>query len=215
MTTNELDISSILTKLLHLNDVSESELSRVINIPRATINRLTSGKTPDPRASTLQAIANYFNISIDQLLGQKPLPINKEVINRVNTIKSVPVLKWEESLSWREIIPKNCQNYDTNFVTIESTNKNELFALIAHSNESMKPEFQENDILIIDPVKEPKNKNFVVAYINKKNEIVLRKLILEGKYRILKANNQLFPPFYLNNEDTIIGVVIQTRKSYE
>lgn len=70
MRDKTLNIKYVLSGLLSDSGISESELGRKINIPRATINRLIAGHTPDPRASTLNAIAAYFNISIEQLLGK-------------------------------------------------------------------------------------------------------------------------------------------------
>lgn len=67
-----LPISAVLRVLM--NGMSESELSRKTKIPKTTINRLLSGQTPDPRISTVAALAKYFNISIEQLIGEKPLP---------------------------------------------------------------------------------------------------------------------------------------------
>ncbi len=60
MKANSLKISDILSHLLIVYDISESELSRKINVPKATINRLVSGRTPDPRASTLATIAGLL-----------------------------------------------------------------------------------------------------------------------------------------------------------
>ena len=66
-------ISDVLIDLLKQSHINESELARRVNLPKATINRIMSGRTPDPRASTLLAITDYFNISIEQLMGKNPL----------------------------------------------------------------------------------------------------------------------------------------------
>ena len=63
MTSNFLEISNNLSQLLAKHNISEAELGRQTNIPRGTINRLVTGKTPAPRASTLEAIAHFFKIS--------------------------------------------------------------------------------------------------------------------------------------------------------
>ena len=73
MSLSVSSVSHVLAELLQQTHINESELARRVNLPKATINRITSGRTPDPRASTLIAIAEYFNISVDQLMGKKPL----------------------------------------------------------------------------------------------------------------------------------------------
>src|SRR5690349_21258006 len=65
-------VNRVLSQLM--GDMSEAELAKLVNVPKATINRLLSGRTPDPRIGTLTLIAQYFGITIEQLLGITPLP---------------------------------------------------------------------------------------------------------------------------------------------
>ena len=43
------------------HSVTEAQLARATEIPQPTIHKILSGKTTDPRISTLQSIANYFS----------------------------------------------------------------------------------------------------------------------------------------------------------
>ena len=52
---------------------SGSDLARQLHLPAPTINRILSGQVTDPRASTLILLADYFDVSIDQLLGREKL----------------------------------------------------------------------------------------------------------------------------------------------
>lgn len=213
MTTDILEISNILNRVLTKHGISESELSRQIGAPRATINRLVSGRTPDPRASTLQAIADFFNISVDQLLGKQPLysNFNQDIIATTN--KSLPIIDWEEAKNWESLIKQLKSDNSFSWVAGDQSMENGLFALKL-SGEAMWPQFQEGTILFVDPKKQIKNKDFVVSYVKKNDEIVLRQLTLEGKYRFLKAINPIFPIIQMGNQDEIIGVVVQARNSY-
>jgi SOS-response transcriptional repressor LexA len=83
------------------------------------------------------------------------------------------------------------------------------------NGESMWPQFQTNTILIIAPEREPKNRDYVIAYLKKNDEVVFRQLIVEDKYKFLKAINNIFPTIQFESCDKIIGVVIQTRKTYD
>ena len=76
MSKATLVMSDILNRLIKKNNLSESKLAKIIKVPKSTINRLTSGKTANPRVSTLIEIADYFNISLDQLMGKQPLNID-------------------------------------------------------------------------------------------------------------------------------------------
>jgi transcriptional regulator with XRE-family HTH domain len=69
------ELSQVLSHLLKVSgNLSGTELARRVELPSATVNRLITGTVQDPRISTLKAIAKYFNISFDQLLGYTPLP---------------------------------------------------------------------------------------------------------------------------------------------
>ena len=213
MTAAVLDISNVLNSLLKNAKLSEAELSRKVGLPRATINRLVSGKTPDPRASTLNVIAQYFNVSVDQLLGISPIVSYENSLTNVTTLTSIPIIEWDYLLDWENIIktikPKKLHDW----VTIDSSIDEGKFALRV-KGESMWPQFQEDTILIINTEKDYKNRDFVIAHIASQDEIVFRQLLIENKYMFLRAINSIFPAIRFQNRDKIIGSVIQVRKNY-
>ena len=81
---------SNLNKLLSMHKLSVDKLGDRLGIPSMTIRRIVSGETADPRISTLQSIAQYFNISLDSLLGNQQLTSNDCVPYQV------PILPWHE-----------------------------------------------------------------------------------------------------------------------
>lgn len=218
MPSNNAEISDILTTLLKKELLTESELARKINIPRATINRLVSGRTPDPRASTLNSIAEYFKVSVDQLLGKKPLfsDVNQSMAAAQNT--SIPIIKLEDSIHWVEILKNIKLNNHQDWITINQLedkceDEDGEFA-VRISGESMLPQFQANTILIISPSKKAKSRDFVIAHVNKNNEVLFRQYIVENRYKFLQAINSMFPTIEMEDSDKILGVVIQIRKTY-
>jgi SOS-response transcriptional repressor LexA len=213
MTTKILEIGEILSHLLQSHGMSEAELGRKIKVPRATINRLVSGRTPDPRASTLKAIAEYFNVSVDQILGKQPLFSHVDHNIIATTGKSVPIIDWKSAENWEETTHSLKPDNYFDWIICESSNEKNLFALRVRGD-SMWPQFQENTILIIDPNKQANNKGFVIVYIKKNDEIVFRQLILEGNYKFLKALNPIFPTIQIGESDRIIGVIIQMVNSF-
>lgn len=63
-----------LAKLMKNEDVkSGSDLARQLNISSPSINRILARQVTDPRMSTLILLADYFDVSIDQLLGREQL----------------------------------------------------------------------------------------------------------------------------------------------
>jgi len=56
---------------------SGSHLARELKIPPPTINRIIAGQVLDPRCSTLVLLADYFDVSIDQLVGREEIDWSK------------------------------------------------------------------------------------------------------------------------------------------
>ena len=54
-----------------LNNLSMDKLGKEINMSSGEISDIENGKKKDPRISTLIRIADYFNISLDELIGRK------------------------------------------------------------------------------------------------------------------------------------------------
>jgi len=213
MTNSFLEINTVLTCLIKKAHISEAELAREINIPRATINRLVSGRTPDPRASTLNAIAAYFNISVDQLIGKQPLLDNsQDIISTTNSL--IPIIELDEAFNWQQIISGITPSNHSDFIVIDQSTCQGKFA-IRVTGESMWPQFQPNTVLIISTEKVTKNRDFVIAHLKKSNEVVFRQMIIDGSYKFLKAINSLFPTITFEADDNLIGTVIQTRINFE
>lgn len=56
-----------LRQLMKDRELSQSELSRKTNVPQPTINRILNGKNKSPRYETVLALANYFQVTTDQI----------------------------------------------------------------------------------------------------------------------------------------------------
>jgi transcriptional regulator with XRE-family HTH domain len=50
--------------------VNDAELSRAINLDQGTLSRILTGKTTDPRLSTITAIAKFFSVPLSTLLAE-------------------------------------------------------------------------------------------------------------------------------------------------
>lgn len=86
-------IGKIIRQLMVHAKMSEADLSRGVSLPQTTINRLLTGQTTDPRVSTLVAIAQFFEISLEQILGRELLVLNSNC--RYGKNSTVPVVPWD------------------------------------------------------------------------------------------------------------------------
>lgn len=60
-----------LKELRKINNLSMDKLGKEINMSSSKISDIENGKKKDPRISTLIRIADYFNISLDELIRRK------------------------------------------------------------------------------------------------------------------------------------------------
>lgn len=70
------NIQSVLKRLLAKHGITANGLATKLDLPTPTIHRLMTGEVQDPRLSTLIFIADYFDITIEQLTGRALLPKN-------------------------------------------------------------------------------------------------------------------------------------------
>lgn len=91
------NLSAVLTYLMFKNGLTSSELARKTGVAQPVIYRLMSGNTENPQILTLKPVADYFGISIEQLLGSSPLNNQKildktllhDLTNKLSTIKTI------------------------------------------------------------------------------------------------------------------------------
>jgi len=60
-------MSKELARLMKLEGISQSGLSRATGVPQPTINRILSQVTQDPRRDSMISIANYFGVALESL----------------------------------------------------------------------------------------------------------------------------------------------------
>lgn len=214
MDGNSLTISEVIKKLLHIANITEAELARRTSMPTATLNKLKTGAIDDPRISTLKTIAEYFNITVDQLIGEQSVP---NVFITDSSIK-IPLFNLNELINFNK---NHLSKYDNQeYIKINSSidnyitnNHNKLFATKV-SGESMHPQFEDKTIIVCSSEKKAKNRDFVVAYIKKINSIIFRQFFLDSQVIILKSINGDFPIITLSDDDYIIGTIIMSIKNY-
>ena len=211
LTLNDgIAVADVLNNLLKKHNLTSARLGSLINIPRATITNIATGKTIDPRVSTLQAIADYFNITVGQLLGREVL-IDSHTESMAQQI--VNVIAWEQASNWQGVLSDPEKLKSSKRISIDSISNKNIFALNV-VGDAMSPQFYEGTVLIVDPDKTPNNRDFVIVSVDETKDVIFRQLFTEGKFKFLKAANQTFSSYEMQQNDEIIGVVIQARNEY-
>lgn len=216
---NLLDtLSTRLNFLMRQASIDVVNLSKATGIPVTTINRLRNEMVEhNPTLDTLTPLANYFSVTISQLIGEEPLDNYSH--NKITTpsVQSFPVLSWDECIDYTNfVVNLNVNNWDKRVIG-EFLSKY-AFALL--TKPSMEPRFSKGTIVIINPEITPKDGNIVVVHYPNTKEATLRQYSLDGPSTFLKSINEIKPnnnnlDDNLDEKIKIIGIVSRTMYSFE
>ena len=210
-------LSAILKRLLFQKDLKPVDLARKLNIPQPTIHRIVTGKSTRPYRSSLEPIAKYFSLNVEQLLGEEPLPSESletdgNHILTINKVKHIPLIPWEKLLTTTTV------RYDNDeLIPFLGNISDKSFATVMPDS-SMEPVFPQSSILIFDPSKIPKDRSYVLVKLHDRNPPVFRQLLIDLDHKYLKPLNpdlNMFKMRLLEENDKIYAVLIESRKVHD
>ena len=184
-----------------------AELARRINLPQPTVHRIATGVCEHPHISSLEPIASFFSINVDQLKGHEPIP-------KLDRVCKLPLLTWDEALHWSA---KKSEVPNSEFILTDAVVGKAGFAL-KMKDASMDPVFPKNTVLIADPDRQAKDRSFVIAKLVTHPEAIFRQLLMDAGDRYLKPLSPDFEQYKmtrLNNNDKILSVVVQAKRDCE
>jgi len=181
-------LSKNLEFLLKKNELSSAKLSHASGVDKPIISRILSGKTTNPKVETLKPIADFFGITIDQLIGSK-INLDKEhgVVVQINRLR-VPIIDWKHISYWLDI--KSSYNASKTIDAKTSASK-DSFALTIKDNQ-FEPRFSINSVIIIDPSLTPKNRDYILTKSKNSDTITIEQIIFENKKTFLKTVSSKF-----------------------
>ena len=205
-----VNLPSNLLQLMNNKNISGSDLARALDLPYNTIKRITSGETTDPKISTLNLIADFFGVGIDELLGNDTQQNSNHLSS--NRPSSVPILSWqdlEKSNLINTITPNNWTNWHPVALPKGYHLSKNSFAI--ESRKSMQPRFPTGTMFIIDPDERPEDGDLVLIKINETGELTLKELEIDPPaWKLFSVNDDLTPSEFNKEEYTLSGVVIFT-----
>lgn len=199
---NKISINQILNELIRIKGISITELARKIDVPQPTLQRIISGKHINPHKKTLNAISNFFDITVEQLCGLENIPILKLTSNA--KIKKIPLLGIETNQ-----IPE--------MIIIDQEIGDDAFA-IKMSDSSMEPLIYKGSILIVNPNKQPKYKSLIVVKLNNHEAMLVRQLLNDGDTQYIRPLCQdlnKISMIKLTCKDIILGVIVEIRHYFD
>ena len=186
--------------------IKPNPVAKELGISSASLTKWKNGTTPNSDA--LQKIAEYFDVSVDYLLGIRTTPRKKGVkIPVYGTVPAgVPTEAIQDIIDYEEIEEEMAKN-------------GEYFALKIKGH-SMEPKICDGDIVIIRQQPDADNGDIVIAIVNG-NDATCKKLKKMDKdgIALIPLNHTYEPLFYSNREIEelpvrIIGKVVELRRTF-
>lgn len=199
--SNNLFLAQTLTDLIERESkLTPAALARKLGIPTNKITRILNGDVTDPKASTLLQIANYFGISIEQLLGMRPMVQEETSGAQAAATHSVPIYElsspMKKTKKWHQWISNEIAG--------------EYYAL-AIDTDLYEPTFPQNSLLIVNSNITADDRSYiVVTKINHPKYCSIKKYVLEGdQIYLYPINPKLQVEVFDENFYTIEGVILE------
>ena len=198
------EVNRILKKLtLCFDNISGAELAKRCGVPVSTINRILAGTVIDPKISTLKPLADYFGISVDQLLGYSALPKKFDKFSQnLKPTMALPVFKLKNFES-------PTQNASKWFTWISERQAQDDAFAVSIDTEEFVPIFAKDSVLVIEPsMLPPQDDDYVAVVFENNNTISLRKYKIDGEEQYFVPLNPQFKAILCSDRKyNLLGVI--------
>lgn len=216
-------------------------LESTLGFARGSLSKIDNHK---PSAEKLQKIADYFGIRVDWLQGTSEYKTDDELFlsyseNNLAITDVIPLNQygadWEDKIKKGSLIPiRGFSRAGIPNLAIEDINYDDpseweeidpklakagTYLALRIKGDSMQPDLNENDIVIVKSQSDANNGDIVIAKVNG-DEACCKKLFKNNDGIILHSLNPSYPPMFFSQSDiqdkpvTIIGKVIELRRKF-
>ncbi|WP_218814254.1 helix-turn-helix domain-containing protein [Rickettsiella endosymbiont of Dermanyssus gallinae] len=204
--SSENKLNDILEYLMKEHRINTQQLHKYTGVPLSTLKRLRLNKGNNPTVASLVPIAQYFNISVDQLIGIDPLEKNSGLQNEI----TVPIIEWENASNPQK---DKCKQPFAPLLVTDMALSHDSYALLI--KEQQWSNFLPGSLLIIDPHLTPNNRDFLIITEEKRQLPQLHQLLIFKSKSYLKTSDCASEIISFTNNYKNLGVVIQIRMNYK
>lgn len=193
-------------ELCHSKQMSPNKVAKELNISSGAITSWKQGKIPYP--ATLLKIANYFNVSVDYLIGsetsdKQPKGVKVPVFGTVAA--GIPISAIEDIIDYEEIDE-------------QTANSGEYFALKI-KGDSMEPRMTSGDVVIVRSQSTIESGDIAIVLINGE-EATCKKIKHTPEGIMLISLNPAYEPMFYSKKQIeelpirILGKVVELRAKF-
>ncbi|MDB6011520.1 MAG: hypothetical protein JWL65_3770 [Gammaproteobacteria bacterium] len=193
---------------------TQTALARKSGVAQSTIGRILRGEV-NPQSVNLERIAKAFSMSLAKLAemgqGKQPVAESTDDLKSVERSARVALIPWAQAGSFTDASDNPQPGDGEEWMPQPKYSGDRTFALRVRG-ESMEPDYQHGDIIFVDPDVTPAHGKDVVVQLGGRNEVVFKRLVVEGRLEYLKPANPNWPDKIIEISAypgaRIIGVVI-------
>jgi SOS-response transcriptional repressor LexA len=193
---------------------TQTALAKKSGVAQSTIGRILRGEV-NPQSGNLERIAKAFGMSLAKLaeMGQEGEPVAEPTddLKSVERSARVALISWVQAASFADALDNPQPGDGEEWMPRPKHSGARTFALRVRG-ESMEPSYQHDDIIFVDPDIAPEHGKDVVVRLDDRNEVVFKRLVVEGKLEYLKPANPNWPDKIIEISAhpgaRIIGVVV-------
>ena len=191
--------------------LSDAELARKTGISQPRITNLRNGRVKNPSIDTLISLANYFYISISQLVGEIPISSLPTTPNTSQKYLLAPMLDNYQDI---KAFIKN-PDYFPKRIPLYKPSNQAVFSFLLREK-MMEPRFPQYSHLIFSPNRVAIDGDYVLIYFSNIKLLLFRQLLIDGenKYAI-NVNPKCSQTRQLTTKDKILGVLVETHFIFE
>ena len=204
-------VGEFLKERREARDMSLRDAAKAADISHQHIKDIEEGKKV-PAFDRVMNLLKAYHADVQEFLRETGyLPQNVEPAVLPKT-RAVPLVSWVIAGKWEDV----CDSYqpgDANEWVETDIKGANIFALTV-KGDSMEPEFQEGDIIIVNPHIKPDSNDYVVVR-NEEDEATFKQLKKYGKERVLHPLNPKYEDIRLSEtvQYKIVGKVVQKIKT--
>lgn len=196
---------SVIKDLRRKKGITQSELANLCNVHQTAVSQWENGRTLPDKQSLIR-LSEYFDVSIDLLVGNKKTETSKNLVPVLGYVRAgEPVEAVENIIGYEEISDEMCAT-------------GEHFGLVI-KGDSMRPRMWPGDVIIVRKQDYIESGEIGVILVNNMDATV-KKVIKNGTSLTLVPFNSAYEPMVFSAKEvatlpvTIIGKVVELRGKF-
>lgn len=186
---------------------TKSAMAKKAGVTLASLFGMLRGDSTGMRAVTAFNLSRRYGVRLEWLLFGRGEPFLDSPADEFPPVtKYIPLIPWERVGAFKEISMAEKQSFPQLPAVAQMSDGS--FCVNVKGG-AMEPQFQEGEVVFVDPAKKPENKSFVIA-VTSDHKVLLRQLLTDGSEAFLVTINKDWPGerFVSLDENTeIVGVV--------